>query len=173
MKKLWFLFLLSISCAATGQPPVKIYAYSQVLTPGTVPKNVTDENGNPVNIKKEPSVNYYIFAAYPGSARISFCEVWINSRYYKVQTRPVDSTPVINTNYNIPANPVKEVLVPATRLRVISLSPIDPPDNSTIHTTWFGNMLKHSALVAGYLYNGKKYFISVKKIKMLQPVAGV
>src|ERR1700674_1181450 len=122
MKKLWFLSLCVISCSVFGQPPVKIYAYSQVTTPGTIPAGVTDETGKRVNIKTKPSVNYLIFGVYPASSPVIFREVWIKNKYYQVQTNKVDSTPVVNINYNIPNNPVKVILVPATKLQVTSIS---------------------------------------------------
>jgi len=173
MKNLWFLFWLAISGSAMGQPSVKIHAYSQVMMPGTVPKDVTDENGNLVNVKRELPVNYYIYAVHVVSAKISFSEVWINGKYYKIQTNHVDTTPVVNINYNIPDNPVKVVLVPATKLRVVSIAPVDSPVNKMNPETWLRNMIEHSELVVCYIYRGKKYYIGVKKIKKLQPVAGI
>lgn len=173
MKKIWFLFLLTISLAAMGQPSVKIYAYSQVTTPGNIPAGVTDENGKPVDLKLVPSVNYYIFAVYPGSVQINFNEIWIRGKYYKVQTERVASTPVVNTNNDNPSSPIKTVLVPSTQLQVTAISPVGSFSNIMIRTSWFRNMLKRSALIVSYVYHGKKYFIGVKKIKTLQPVAGI
>jgi hypothetical protein len=173
MKKLWFLFLIIVSFSAIGQPSVKIYAYSQVITPGTIPKGVTDENGKPVNTQKKAAVNYYIFAAYKSPAKIDFDEIWINGKFYKTRTENIDSTPVVNINENIPGNPVKEVLVPATNLKVTSIIPVKTMNDAIIRTSWFRNMTKHVELIVIYTYHGKKYFIGIKKIKVLQFVAGV
>ena len=173
MKKIVFLFLMTVSMTAISQPPVKIYAYSQEVTPGTIPKGVTDENGNRVNMKKNPAVNYYIFAAHTASAKISFVEIWINGKFYTVKTHKVDSIPVVNINETIPGNPVKEVLVPFTKQKVISIVPGKTMNNNLSRSSWFRKMIKHNELILSYMYSGKKYFIGVKKIKVLQPVAGV
>jgi len=173
MKKIWFLFLGLISCSVWGQFPVKIYAYSQVEMPGIVPARIMDENGNLIYTKKQPPVNYYIFGAFAVSAKISFTEIRINGNYYKTETSAVDSTPVISINYDIPAAPFKEILVPSTKLRVISITPVGVPAIDPVRTAWFRNMVKHSELIVSYLYKGKKYFIGINKIKKLRPVAGV
>ena len=173
MKKLYFLFLIAISLGGISQPRVKIYAYSQITTPGTIPKGVTDENGNRLNTKKEISVNYYIFASYNSSAKIAFSEVWIKGKLYNSKIKKIDSTPVINVNETIPDKPVKEELVPATKEKVLSIVPAETKKSSLTKTSWFIKMTKHSELIVSYLYHGKKYFIMIKKIKMLEPIAGV
>jgi len=173
MKKLCFLFLITISISAIGQPPVKIFAYSQIITPGTIPKRATDENGNRINTKKESPVNYYIFASYNSSSKISFNEIWIKGKFYNTQIKNIDSTPIVNINETIPGKPVKEELVPAVKGKVISIVPGQTKKSSLIKTPWFINMTKRAELIVSYTYKGKKYFISVKKIKMLEPVAGV
>ena len=173
MKKLWLFIFIVTGFTAMAQPSVKIYAYSQETTPGIIPKDVSDENGKPVSPQKEARVNYYFFAACSPSAKINFPEVWINGKYFKVQTSRVDSTPVVMTNNNIPNNPVKEILVPVTRLRVISIVPIGTPGTKNIRSAWFRTMLNKSALIISYLYKDKKYFLRVKKIKPLLPVAGI
>lgn len=173
MKKLLFLVFPVIACTTSAQPTIKIYAYSQETSPGMIPKDVPDENGNPVVRKKQQNINYYIFAAYSPSVKVNFLEVWINGKYYKVQSERVDSTPVVLINYNIPDNPVKEVLVPATGLCVMSLAPIGEAGTKTIPSSWFRKTISQSALIVSYQYKGKKYYMSVKKIKPLLPVAGV
>src|SRR6266705_1103585 len=83
MKKLLLLFSIFVCFKGSAQPTIKIFAYSQESTPGIVPK-VTDENGNPIKKNKEAQVNYYIFAVFSNSAKISFSEVWIKGRFYSV-----------------------------------------------------------------------------------------
>jgi hypothetical protein len=175
MKQKNFLLLtLIISGLSTfAQPSVKLYAYSQVVTPGMVPKGVIDENGNTVNIKKESPINYYIFAAYNSSIKISFGEIWIKGKFYNTEIKNVDSTPVVLTNENIPQNPSKEILVPATKLKVISIVPGKTKNSSLARSPSFIKMTKRAELIVSYIYRGKKYFIEIKKIKLLQPVVGV
>lgn len=173
MKKSWFLILLTTAIAAGCQPAVKIFAYSQQTTPGIIPKGVTGENGNPAGIKKEAAVNYFFYATYKPGIVINFSEVWIGKEYYQVLTEAVSSTPVVMINKDIPAQPVKEELVPATKQQVVSITPIGSPGNKTIDSTWFRKMQSKSALIVSYLYKGKKHFIPVKNIKPLLPAAGM
>jgi hypothetical protein len=168
MKKLCGIFLLLFSLSALAQPPVKLYAYSQETTPGTIP---VDENGNPIR-PRGPLLNYFFFAAYSSSYTIRFDGIWIKGKGFSVQTSKVASTPVTITNNNIPSNPVTTVLVPATKLMVISIQPISPSGNS-VNSSWFRELAKKNELIISYYYKGKKYFIQVKKIKVLPPVAGV
>src|SRR5436190_112086 len=175
MKQKISLLLLSIICSlyTFAQIPIKLYAYSQVVTSGMAPKRVIGENGNAVNTKKESPINYYIFAVYNSSVKISFGEIWIKGKFYNTQIKNVDSTPVVSINENIPGNPAKEILVPVTKLKVISIMPNGNKNSSLARSSGFINMTKHSELIVSYIYKGKKYFITVKKIKLLQPVAGV
>lgn len=170
-----FLLLIISGLYAFAQVSVKLYAYSQVVTPGMAPKGVIDENGNSstVNTKKESPISYYIYAAYNSSTKISFGEIWIKGKFYNSQIRNIDSTPVVLTNENIPANPAKEILVPVTKLKVISIAPGTSKNSSLASASWFINMTKQNDLIVSYIYKGKKYFIGAKKIKALQPVAGV
>lgn len=173
MKKIYFLFLITISIPALSQPPIKVYAYSQAVSPGTIPKGVTDENGNRITTKKEPAVNYYIFASYNSPEKIAFSEVWIKGKLYNSKIKNIDSTPVINVNETILNKPVKVELVPATKEKVLSIVPAETKKSSLTKASWFIKMTKHAELIVSYLYHGKKYFITIKKIKMLEPIAGV
>ncbi|MES1214362.1 MAG: hypothetical protein ABUT20_02500 [Bacteroidota bacterium] len=172
MKKTGFLFLVLVPFLAIGQSSPKIFAYSQELTPGTIPKGVSDENGNSIKTRKESAVNYYIFAAHPASEKISFAEIWINGKFYSIQTHKVDSTPVVNVNKNIPGSPVKEILVPYTKLKVTSITPVAIIESTLIRKNWFRQMTLHNELIVSYMSKGKKYFQEVKKIKILEHIAG-
>jgi len=173
MKKLIFLFFILISFSAISQPAVKIFAYSQAVSPGIVPKGVIGENGKTISTKKEIPVNYYIFASYSKSAKINIEEIWIKGKFFNPIVKNVDSTPILSINENIPGNPVKEVLVPATIQKVISLNPGHLIKDIFIQSPSFKNLAKHSELIISYVYKRKKYFIGIKKIKVLEPVAGV
>ena len=167
MKKLYLSFILLVTISAFAQPSVKIYAYSQRTTPGMIP---VDENGNPRRVGE--SLNYFIYAAFSPSFTIRFDGIWINGLGYSVQASKVGKTPVTIINNNIPTNPETTTLVPATKLSVISLQPIEPTGN-VLKTAWFRDMIKRNELVISYYYKGKKYFQPVRKIKALPPVFGV
>jgi hypothetical protein len=170
MKKLYFISLLFVTGVISAQVPVKIYAYSQVHTPGNIPVG-NDENGGSPEIKQFP-VNYYIFATLSPSAKVNFGPVWINCKYYHTITTTV-TTPVVNTINNIPDQPEQKILVPATRKKAISISIDGDPRDTVIKAAWFRNMIKSSELIITYDYKGKRYFVPVKKIKVLPPVAGI
>jgi hypothetical protein len=172
-KKILLLPLIISSLCTFAQASIRLYAYSQVVTPGMAPKGVIDENGNALNTKKEFLINYYIFAVYNSSAKISFGEIWIKGKFYNTQIKNVDSTPVISTNENIPGNQSKEILVPATKLKVISIMPGKTKNSSLTRSSSFIKMTRRAELIVSYIYHGKKHFIEIKKIKLLQPVAGV
>ena len=173
MKKIIFLIFVLTSFSAISQPAIKIFAYSQAVSPGIVPKGVADENGKTITTKKEIAVNYYIFASYNKSVKINIEEIWIKGKFFNPVVKSVDSTPVLNINETIPGNTVKEVLVPATTKKVISLKPGQLIKNHTIQVSTFRNLAKHSELIVSYSYKGRKFIIGIKKIKVLEPVAGV
>ena len=173
MKKIWSFFWVLIPFIAISQSSVKIFAYSQTQIPGIIRKGIIDENGNPVNTKKESPVNYYIFAVYPHSASIIFTEIWVKGQFYSVQTHKIDSTPVVNINENMPGKTVKEILVPFTKQQTISIISLKLMNSSLNRYSWFRNMSRHNELIVSYMYAGKKYFIAVKKIKVLEPVANL
>jgi hypothetical protein len=166
MKKLYLVFFSFLTVTAFAQPAVRIYAYSQETTPGIIP---VDENGRPIR-SKEPLVDYYLFAAYSPAYNIRFDG--IKGQGYSVQTSKAGKTPITVTNNDISSNPVTTVLVPATKLTVISLQPISPSGNE-VKANWFREMLRKNELIISYFYKGKKYFIPFKKIKSLPPVFGV
>jgi hypothetical protein len=173
MKKITFLIFVLTSLSAISQPSIKIFAYSQAVSPGIVPKGVTDENGKTITTKKEIAVNYYIFASYNKSIKINIEEIWIKGNFFNPVVKNIDSTPVLNINETIPGNPVKVIMVPATTQKVISLKPGELIKNHIIQASSFRNLAKHAELIISYVYKGKKYFIGVKKIKVLEPIAGV
>ncbi|HYC41226.1 MAG TPA: hypothetical protein VEB63_12150 [Chitinophagaceae bacterium] len=169
MKKTLILFSLWVCIAAftaAAQPPVTIYAYSQATTPGMIP---VDESGKPLDSRKE-RINYFIYAAFPDNYALKFDGIWIRGQGHRVQTHVVESTPVVITNNDIPAQPVKTVLVPATRRRVISIQPLSQSP-ITVRAAWFRDMTRRNELVVSYFYKGKKYFLPVRKFKVLPPVA--
>ena len=173
MKQLAGLFLLIIPSLSFSQPSVKIYAYSQVSTPGTIP-SIPSENGTGTEKPSgRPGEVYYIYASFSPKIKISFTEVWIHGKQYQVTSEKILSTPVYSINKDHPTQPKTEILVPATKQQVIYIAPVGEGNDKRLKAAWFTKMLNNSELIVSYLYKGRKYFIPVKKIKVLQPVAGV
>jgi hypothetical protein len=166
MKKVAFLFLMLSPVFCLAQTSLKLYAYSQQTTPGTIP---VDENGKPMR-SAAPSINYYLFATYSPSAKIQVTQVWLKGRDYQLQTSKIDSTPVFSSNNPDPSKP--KILVPATKQKVIAINVVGPVAADKRSST-FRNLAKKSELILTYYYNGKKYFAGVKKIKTLPPLAGL
>ena len=169
MKTLLIISCLFLSRAAPGQPTLKVFAFSQEAVPGIVAKNVTDENGKPVERKKEPAANYYIFAGYSTSLKITIGDLWISGKMYRVSVKPVDSTPVIHINDNDPKAPVRELLAPSTPLRVVEITVKDMVAEKNKRPSWLISMIRNSDLVVSWYYKGKKYFTGVRKFKKLLP----
>lgn len=171
MKKLTGSILLIIPWMAFSQPSVKLYAYSQVSTPGTVPA-FPSENGNNTSVRM-PGEVYYLYALLSPKYKITISDVWIHGKNYEVTTEKVLKTPVYSINQDHPTQPKTEILVPATKQQVLFISPVGEARDKKINATWFSKMLKSSEVIVSYFYKGKKYFLPLKKIKALQPVAGV
>jgi len=167
MKKIYLAFCLLVSTIAFAQPRIRVYAFAQETTPGTIP---VDEYGNPR--KMEPNINYLLYAEYQGSYAIKFDGVWIKGKGYSAQSSVVTSTPVTITNYDIPSKPVTIVLVPATKQKVMELQPIGRA-SINVNAAWFRDMLRKNELIISYYYKGKKYFIPVRKLNWLPPVSAM
>ena len=153
MKRLYLSSILLIAMSAFAQHSIKVYAYSQATTPGMIP---VDEQGNPIRPKE--SVNYFFYTAFSPSYIIRFDGIWIKGEGYSVQTSKVGKTPVTLINNTIPSDPETTTLVPATKLTVISLQPIEPTGN-IVKASWFRDMIKRNELVISYYYKGKKYWL--------------
>jgi hypothetical protein len=173
MKSFTILFLCIIPMLSFTQPSVKIYAYSQVSTPGTVPSVPSEGGTGNEKYSVQPGAIYYIYATLSPNVRISVVEVWIHGKHYQVSVEKILKTPVYSINNDHPTQPKTEVLVPATKQQVLYIAPLGEGTDKRLKASWFNKMLKSSELIVSYLYKGKKYFIPVKKIKKLQPVAGV
>jgi hypothetical protein len=168
MKVLFLLLALGSGLAASSQPTVKVIAFEQDNMPGTKPAGVTDENGNSVR-KVAVKKNYFIFLSFNRSHSITPIQAFIKGNSLTIKTAPVKKTPIEFTNNNIPNRPEKVVLVPATKNKVLELQLRDS-QTPIAKTTTVQKLTDKNDVVVAYLWKNKKYYVTVKEIKRLEPV---
>jgi hypothetical protein len=168
-KKLLFFVLFIIGIAVNGQPAIKVFAFEQENLPGMKPAGVKDENGNPIK-KAAARKNYFIFLSYKKIYTVTPVYIFIKDSSFGVQIADVKKTPVEYTNNTIPNKPEKKILVPKTGNKVIQVKLTETPElkNKDIHIQ---KLTKANDVVIAYVWNKRKYFITLKKIKELEPVA--
>jgi hypothetical protein len=168
-KKLVFFILLIVSMAVYGQPAVKIFAFEQQSLPGTVPAGVKDENGNPIK-KAAAKTNYFIFLSFKKNTIIKPVQVFIKGSSFAVDTIiDVKKTPVEQTNRTIPNDPHKTILVPKTSNKVIRID-LAEGEGLRENGAHIENLIKTNDVVIAYAWKEKRYFVTVKKIKELDPM---
>ena len=166
-KKLSLFILLLLSLNLFSQPIIRVFAFEQENLPGTKPSGVTDENGKRVQ-KAAAKKNYFIFLSCDKAYSIAPTQVFIRNRAFTTKTTLVKKTPVQYINNNIPAKPEKITLVPATKNKVLELQLDETPVEMTSATQ---KLTDKNDVVIVYLWKNKKYFLTVKKLKKLEPVA--
>lgn len=174
MKKI-FIFLLIIlvsgtACMAqTRSSSVKIYAYSQVTTPGTVPVDI-DEKGNPIERKIEPRPNYHIYVVCLPAIKVT--TLYIKGVQYSLQQEKVLQNPVIEDRPDMPEKGAHKILVPKTSRLVYKITPvIESKDKQQPSKTI--QLAAKNEVVLVYNLNGKKYYSTAKKIIVLEPIAAM
>lgn len=168
MKKiLLFSALFIVGLNLFSQPTVKIFAYEQDNLPGTRPAGVVDENGKPIK-KAAPKKNYFIYLSLKQKYSIKPVQIFIKGQSYEVGSSTVRKAPVEYTDNIVPNNPEKTVLVPATDNKVLEL-PVAELSLSQKKTSYIQTLTVKNDVVVAYVWNGKKYFVSLKQIKKLAP----
>jgi hypothetical protein len=173
MKKLFFswltiMALMQVQAQSTVNKAVKIYGYSQVTLPGIIPVE-TDEQGNRIRKmpERKPMYHIYIVSDKPG---ITINDLYIKREKYSFQTEKVLHTPVLEERPDIPEKGTKKTLVPKSAGTVFKLAPVEAA-GQTKAAAALQNLLKKSELVVGYTLAGKKYYATLKKIIVLEPIA--
>ncbi|HET9825520.1 MAG TPA: hypothetical protein VFP87_09300 [Chitinophagaceae bacterium] len=170
MKK---ILLLSVVCVLGSnlfsQPAVKIFAYQQDNLPGTRPAGVLDENGKPIK-KAAPKKNYFIYLSFNKKYRITPVEIFIKGKSFVVERAIESMAPVEYTDNTVPNNPEKTTLVPATNNKVIQV-PIAEPSLQQKKASYVQKLASRNDVVIAYVWNKKRYFAVVNRIKNLAPRA--
>ena len=167
-KKLLIFISLILSVDLFSQPAVKIFAFERENLPGTKASGVTDENGN--RVQKEASrKDYFVYLSFNKAYNISPSKVFIRGTSYEIKATKA-TTPVQYINRNIPSNPRKVVLVPATKNKVVQLE-VAKPETENKKSGTIRKLIGRNDIVVEYLWKGKRYLVSIKKITKLEPVA--
>lgn len=164
-----FNLLVMVSGAQVAtRADTKIYGYSQVTLPGTIPVE-TDESGNrlPDSGRKEPEPAYHIYIC--GKAAMKISALYIKGVAYTIQQERVLHTPVYEERPELPENKKKKVLVPKTSSAVFRLSPAAQTGKSA--AKYLQPLINKSELLVVYTVSGKQYTASLKKIIVLEPIA--
>jgi hypothetical protein len=168
-KNLLFFIALIAGLTLFGQPAIRIFAFEQENLPGTKPAGVKDENGNPVK-KAAAKKNYFIFLSFKKTYNITPEQIFIRGKASGIQSTTIKTPPVVYTNNNIPNNPEKTVLVPFTNDKVLEVQVNDKSTNEK-KTASVQKLAGKNDVVISYLWKKKIYFIALKKLKKLEPVA--
>ena len=160
MKKLTLLAALIVATiAGFAQPAVKLYGYSQSQLAGMVPKG---RAGN--GAKTEISIYFQSKAA----DKVKRLALWVNGESQAFTLTAVE-LPVIQINKTIPSNPVKTILVPANGLKTTGFSGLKGR-TATIPAA-AKKLVSSNAVVIQYEWKGKKYYKTLKKLTVLEPLA--
>jgi hypothetical protein len=175
MKKIFLpAFLFIAICGWTQSAAViNVYAYSQSVTPGTIPTVLIGEDGKQEEVKPVERVNYLLYAVQSRKTSVTFTTVWIKGKAYPVTTDSVSPTPL---QIDVPGKETyKETitLVPATKHKVWAINPGTQLSVSPVASATLKKLIKKSELVLVYKWKGKLYYYSVGKINKLQPALSV
>lgn len=164
--KLVFAFLAilaTIGVSAQQNKNVKLYAYSQKVTPGTQKAPERDENGNRVPAAETSGMyNYMLYAVSSSPARVYPVELWLKGKKYGVSFKTITQTPVTHSAYG---NAEKKVLVPKTSGKVLQLIPTDVYADKEYPKA--EKLAGENELVFVYKQNGKFYYQTLPQLTSL------
>lgn len=164
------LFLSTCFGVFAQKPPiVKVYAYSQAVLQGIKPTNTVDESGKEIKRLSENKLSYFFYVEQKKSTVIKILSVWVKGKNYSVKTDTVLQTPVV---MNSSANDII-TLVPKSSNKILWVTPGKENMRAKKPGADLKKLINLSELVIVYLWKGKIYYSSVKKIKELKPFAAV
>jgi hypothetical protein len=166
-KNLLVLTFLAIGLNGYCQPAVKIFAFEQENLPGTIPSGVKDENGNPQK-KAAAKKNYFIYLSFKRTYTVAPLQIFIKGKAFSMQTNDIQTTPVEYASNTIPAE--KMILVPKTTNKVLEIK-IGEVSIQNKKNPYVQKLSNKNDIVIAYLWNKKKYFTTLKKLKKLESKA--
>lgn len=163
MKSFLLLVLLALAFPAGAQPATKLYAYSQVITPGIVRQHdIPAETGNHAERKPLAAVQYYIYAKMKTQAGVQFRQVWIKGQWYAIARTSNSKTPVtIET-------PSPKILVPVSKQKLVQIEPGDSLAITKKPFAALASMMKKAELILCYAWKGKLYYAALQSIPELE-----
>jgi hypothetical protein len=168
MKVVFLLISLGFGLTSFSQPAIKTFAFEQDNVPGTKPVGITDENGNPVR-KVAAKKNYFIFLSFNKSYNITPTQVFIKGNPLTITSTLARKTPIELVNNNIPNKPQKIMLVPTTTNKVLEIQVTEAPGGFAKSTT-LQKLTDKNDVVIVYSWKKKTYFLTLKKLKKLDPI---
>ena len=151
-----FLFIsLLIGSYISGQPVTKLYGFSQPASPGIVKtRNPSDSS------KKEwrTRLNYTFYLESRESLKP--VEVWVNQQRFAVSATQRIYSPV--------KHPIKDsILVPFSNKNLWEFTKTGTLSPLAFASVKLKKLIRENELVVGYVWKGKKYYTSLKKIRSL------
>jgi hypothetical protein len=160
-----FLFAF-VSCKAQSKGTVNLYGLKQAVLPGIIPGPITTDDGRVIEEEFKPKFNLFIYTA--SNNTITPVEVWLSGKRYSVKTESISKTPVEYTNPTSMPKPSVTTIVPKTNKKVLKLTLSDTEGKSSLKNT---SLAKANELVVVYKQGSKVYYVALKSIKEIEPVA--
>jgi hypothetical protein len=168
-RNLLLLAALLAGVFAFSQPTLSLRGFKQLVFPGTVPVGISKEEGSSARVTRGPAANYFLYLSHPKGETIQPLQLWINKKAYTLSVEAVGPTPIEHTNRNIPARPVKTVLVPRTTHKVVRLVPQREATTNLSMPSSARQLVASSELVVSYKWKGKTYYKALKTLTELDP----
>ena len=166
MKTIIIITSLIISQAVFAQPNVKLYGYSQEITPGMVPQRGIPDESNGGRVIKTPAVTTYYYVYTRASVFIQPDEIWIGGKWHIATSKLIKEMPVVTES------PVKKTLVPFTKLKVLQVEQGDTLTSIPFITPVLKKMMTTNELIVSYTWKGKKNYAALKKLSVLETIHG-
>lgn len=126
-----------------------------------------DENGGQPIASPRFVTTYYIYTACSPITVISPIAIWIGGKWDTITSASIVKTPVM---IEVPEN---KQLVPATKLAVKQIAIGDSLRKPMFISPGLQKMMKENEVLIYYIWKGKKYYLKLKKLVVLDPVHGV
>ncbi len=152
------LLITSLFSAAQKGAILKSYAYQQEISPGMQ-----------MEYAEEPKVmmSYFIYLEILKKTNIDVKYIWVGKKCSKPRAINISKLPVVIQNdAGVTNNDASETLVPVTKNTVVQILQTDDVDDKKLTTG--RNLAAKNAFVIAYIYKGKWYYYTGKKIKELQ-----
>jgi len=166
-----FLFIVSAPASVQGKPPVKkIYGYKQASIPGILP-NYSEETDIKPTGKNKPkqSYNYWFYLEIPKAEKITLTGLWISGISHDIKYEMVNNSPIKKMIFTGMEKNDTTIMVPATKNKIILIYPSGESKDTTINSKYITGLTNKNELVIAYLWKNKKYYLTLKKLKQLNP----
>jgi hypothetical protein len=156
------LALMLFIVANTGIAQLKkVHAYKQASLPGIVRDND----------QRVETFNYWFYIEVSKPEKIRITGLWIAGKQFESKTETITSLPVKKIVITGASDNDTIIMAPATRNVVLLVYPSGEKKDPVIATKYLSGLISSSELVIAYIWKGKKYYATVKKIKTLAPDA--